>query len=399
MKQHQGYSLVELAIVLVVLGIMTVVAAKLLPKLIHSPDVVRGSRVLIEVDQALSGFAYTHTRLPCPDTSVPADGLEDCAGAAAVGWVPYHTLGLAARPRNPSGLDLRYGVYRKANAGSPENDTDLAIRLDRFKPLLPSGSPPLALPTTLGNINGLDFCHALRSAARATASSSYVHVGTTTNVAYVLADPGPGDAAGDASVFDGSNVTGLKFERPDLAGAANYNDRVLVMDFDHLWARLGCAAGFSAASHAQANNALAAAIFKQALKDYRFQVVLSVELTTALVSMGAAAIAGGIAAGAKVATKLAIMAAQIATPPAFTAQGTASVPGTVIAIILVAAAQVKAAIVVTLAASVLIFMGVILDDLDNGYGGNDSLLTQSSTLATEMRAQAEKADQVGIYGQ
>lgn len=113
MKTHRnhpfGFSLVEMAIVLVIVGLL--LGGMLMP-LSAQMDQRRNSetqKALDEINQALIGFAVANGRLPCPATATIASGtanagIEACNGgtygnctqcAAAAGTLPWATLGVS----------------------------------------------------------------------------------------------------------------------------------------------------------------------------------------------------------------------------------------------------------------------------------------------------------------
>jgi prepilin-type N-terminal cleavage/methylation domain-containing protein len=117
-----GFSLVEMAVVLVILGF--VISALLLPVSGQRDQAYRTQtdNQLEVAKKALLGFAQTHGRLPCPATSVSA-GLEapingstaSVACTTMVGFLPAATLGI--QPVNAAGYavdgwnnEIRYAV-------------------------------------------------------------------------------------------------------------------------------------------------------------------------------------------------------------------------------------------------------------------------------------------------
>jgi type II secretory pathway pseudopilin PulG len=317
---QKGMSLLELAVILVISGLMITVAVTLIPQLTDRFRLDTTNRVTIDqVKDALITFSAENSRLPCPDTSATANGLEGDGGASGcdappgdvVGLVPYRELGFADPILDEAHLPVRYAVYRNLN-GAAGNDssanTDLANSTNRFIPVLPGDPPtpshPVANPVnavdpstsitgdsslasfsggvttpgkTTNNANDLDFCLALRNAKIAAASPSFpntLDLGGTSpafNAAYVLASGGVEDADGDAAdlAFDGTNedtgaIDEVDFESParrrnDSNIAANvYDDIIYAMPFNVLESKLECTA-VTAAVNASANAALAAA--------------------------------------------------------------------------------------------------------------------------------------------
>lgn len=236
-RAPRGFSLIELAMVLAILGVTGLALWKLTASLRPAAQSQPAEIQLAEASQALEGFILARHRLPCPD--LDGDGNENC-GAEAIGTLPAGTLGL------PRASALRYGVYRRPNAVDPV-DADLAAVKDRYQPLLPPG-------TTSAVQNGLDFCAALRNAAGAPGALT-AGGASGVPVAYALAHPGAGDADGSGGPFDGLNATG--FELPSRALDESYDDRVFATGLTELAARLGCPQRLAAAN-AAARSAYAA---------------------------------------------------------------------------------------------------------------------------------------------
>ncbi|MDR1367552.1 MAG: type II secretion system GspH family protein, partial [Candidatus Accumulibacter sp.] len=183
-----GFSLLELAIVVLVLGLVTTLVWRFLATKLQKKESVAAHSLLERADWALTGYILSHPRLPCPDTD--GDGVENCP--SGTGNLPYRTLGLAdARAGR-----VRYGVLDRdtvvndpeATSGDPtpvsSRDANLTQARDRFYPLagfmgvfnpnapdlpgLTTGTPlagradtPLSASNiVLGNVNGIDFCQA-----------------------------------------------------------------------------------------------------------------------------------------------------------------------------------------------------------------------------------------------
>lgn len=245
-RRQRGFSLLELAIVLAITGGVGLVAWRLLPV---SRDVAGGDPVgqqLRVAQDAVEGFALSHSRLPCP-APVDGNGLEVCA-TRGVAELPWRTLGLAH-----GDIALRYGVYRSSAA-------DPAIAGNNFQPVM-----PLILTTPVGyqstQLNGLDLCQTLRTAAVAPLlSSSGLDGGTApvafgldaggVPVAFALAHPGPNRR------FDGADV-GLAFAMPGTPRSVDFDDRIVATGLGELSTRLGCVSRMAKAT-ALARSAYAA---------------------------------------------------------------------------------------------------------------------------------------------
>ncbi len=94
MKAQSGFSLLEMAVVLVVVGLL--LGGSLIPLSVQMEKKDRDAtkKQLVHMREALIGFALTNGRLPCPDTD--GDGLRDgvatCANAE--GGFPWVDMGL-----------------------------------------------------------------------------------------------------------------------------------------------------------------------------------------------------------------------------------------------------------------------------------------------------------------
>lgn len=398
-NNEKGFSLLELAVVLVIIGVLTSATVFFFQQHDEVPllqtETEKGS--LRALENALHGFIYANNRLPCPDTN--GDGLENCT--ADIGTVPERTLGLAGPAINSSRIPYRYGVFRKANTLTPAEDMDLAVAKDRFLPLLPvAGSVKVALETPLNQINGIDFCQALRTAAISGNDTAEVHVssgGIWNNVAYVLVDPGQRDASGDGNLLDGINGTGTGWELSSRAQSSVYDDTVRAADFDHLFTRLGCSGVISAAVHSHANTALAAAVARDSFVDYNVQLGLIADLAAAQVEAGEAGVLTAAAGLANVTSTSAIATAETILSAGATA-GLAA---------LVAVAVAAHAGATVLAAELKSLFETIKTHADNNVtcfnsgincdpGVSGNLPSQSVTLATSIRANAVNADAAGL---
>lgn len=121
----KGLSLIEVAIVLIVLGLLVAWGTGMFGTLVKrsrldtSRDLVKASK------QALIGFAMKNHRLPCPDTD--GDGVENCPYSPSSPYkntkLPYATIGMKG---NDAYLQqLYYDVNESLT--TPSNSNDLCI--------------------------------------------------------------------------------------------------------------------------------------------------------------------------------------------------------------------------------------------------------------------------------
>jgi len=127
MTRSHGFTLIEMAIVLVIITILIGGLAMHLSAQIQARRIAETRQTLQEAREALLGYAMTHHvvagtnhYLPCPDTDNPPDGKENrigtgCSGQS--GLLPWVDLGIA--PQDAWGNRLHYGVVTQfADAGS-----------------------------------------------------------------------------------------------------------------------------------------------------------------------------------------------------------------------------------------------------------------------------------------
>ena len=130
-----GFSLVETAIALLILGLLALAITAYWQSATQAKVKVAERDLLTRAQGAVVGFAFAKGRLPCP-AAVGGTGLESCT-LGQVGELPWATLGLA----DAGAKQMKYGAYKKANA-TASLDNDLTAAKDRFRHLLPVGSPP-----------------------------------------------------------------------------------------------------------------------------------------------------------------------------------------------------------------------------------------------------------------
>ncbi len=438
MKQQQrGYSFIEIGIVLVALGLILIAASLYWQQSASLKVKAIQSSLQQQVKDAATGFLYARYRLACP--AADANGVESCGSAASpnsVGFVPWRTLGLT----DSRAGQIRYGVYREANATDAHLDRDLAAAKDRMNPLrvrtpsprpsngaapnsnsppapspnanllghtysgdwnaplnatcIPSNPIPCGATTNSSAANMIDVCLALNGiASQNTAGAGQLAVslaGIRKPAALVIAAPGLLDADADGSALDGLNALASNaaptFEANSKAISSTYDDQVIVVSALELFSSHACAAGLAAASHGHMNVATAGFMMERASYDFRDQLGVQVALALADVLAniaGTASAAAGVVAGAGE-----IVSATGDT--VLTAGGRSFQIGLSIAATVVAAIGVAAAVVSTgLAAS-----GQIAAIAD--YADYATVTTEMTDLAISIGNNALIADAIGF---
>ncbi|MBF0370998.1 MAG: type II secretion system protein [Magnetococcales bacterium] len=239
-----GFTILELAIVLVIMGLVYTIGAPVMLGITDTANKVKISRTMADAQSALINFSSTNYRLPCPadpDTTPGTSGygMEDCTLDA--GMIPHVTLVLDQASLDTAMRPIRYIVYRVADAtevdGTQPNDADLAVAVNRLDNL-----------EDVNQINIWDLCQALENSDPAygtgeasistlpfsTSANGCQGAGSFTNQAFVLASAGNRDSSrpADGLDFDGINVAeGSCFASPEQSWDIVYDDVVAATSF------------------------------------------------------------------------------------------------------------------------------------------------------------------------
>jgi prepilin-type N-terminal cleavage/methylation domain-containing protein len=209
-----GFSLVELAIVLLILGILGTSAILMFNAQVEAKQNADTQRTLEQAREAIIGFALKFDRLPCPAAGAatgveafvnPGPGLPiDLSCSVPLnGFVPALTLGIG--PTDPQGYlvdawgnRIRYAVSQ--------------WRSDMINPPSPASCPPVAPSPPPVNPGPLDFtkCPAFTTAGAMKA------LGLSTL---------PGSSAGLLLVCDAAGCGGLQFLAPAVLVSPGRNFR------------------------------------------------------------------------------------------------------------------------------------------------------------------------------
>lgn len=239
--RQAGFGLLECMLMLLLLGGVVVAGYVYLQAQTVRQQAEEEASFLAYVDQKVAGFAQTHQRLPCVDSS--NDGLEDCGGLINKGWLPLRTLGLDVEGAKRGITRIRYVVYRTSDDVETSKDNDLGQIRNSYEPVGWNSDPVKLL-----NVNGFDFCASLDlSAAASDTAAAAVAAGTTviTNVAYGLALPGKYDRSGTGNLFDGHNdAADTALELPSSGKNSVYDDSVRFRTFASLSKALSCSGNF-----------------------------------------------------------------------------------------------------------------------------------------------------------
>ena len=129
-KTNNGFSLIEIAIVLVIIGALISAAIMPLTAQRDTNNIKKARAELKIIEEAIYGFSIANGRLPCPAQPASA-GVEIPAGGTcnnnSIGFVPAATLGISGNVNcnnflvDPWGNPYRYSVTTSDVTDNPAN--------------------------------------------------------------------------------------------------------------------------------------------------------------------------------------------------------------------------------------------------------------------------------------
>lgn len=223
---QQGFSLVEVAIVLVIIGILLAGVTGPLSTWRDHATYQQTGLYLEQSRKALLTFAAVKGYLPCPDTD--GDGDEDRSGAAnktcdkSEGTLPWLNLGLGKEP--PWQQPVFYAVHGRAD----NNDCDTANEAECFF----DDTTKYDLATKAGDTGQLHVKDAEQSAAGATelvGQALVVVASFGRNSAETFNDcPGGSDSDDEGENCDGDAF--FAHTTPRTAPGNSYDDQLIWLD-------------------------------------------------------------------------------------------------------------------------------------------------------------------------
>ena len=156
LRKHDGFSLVEIAVVMIIISILIAVIAVPLATQVEQQRTIETNKQLELIKEALVGYALSNSRLPCPATdgvvygTTNTNGSENPVGGGAaagcavkIGFLPAVTMGVSPVDSNGFALDAW---------GSPANRIRYAVADVN---VTTSASCPTAINHPLTTVNGM----------------------------------------------------------------------------------------------------------------------------------------------------------------------------------------------------------------------------------------------------
>lgn len=140
MKSEHGFTLLELAIVIVIIGALLSYAFLPLRAQLENANIKKAQAKILEIEEALYGYAIANRRMPCPTfpgqngLSVPQNPADHCGGSSAIGnyigFVPANTLSVKGET-NCDGLLIdpwgRPYLYSVTNVDLSDGNGDFVV--------------------------------------------------------------------------------------------------------------------------------------------------------------------------------------------------------------------------------------------------------------------------------
>ncbi|BCL61519.1 hypothetical protein DGMP_22120 [Desulfomarina profundi] len=111
MSGEEGFSLVELSIVLVIVGLLMTVGIGIMKSVRKTGKIVKEKANITVIKNSLITYAFSHGRLPCPDTD--GDGSENCPTSNCANspcGLPFIDLSISSISKDTWSIPYGYDV-------------------------------------------------------------------------------------------------------------------------------------------------------------------------------------------------------------------------------------------------------------------------------------------------
>jgi prepilin-type N-terminal cleavage/methylation domain-containing protein len=232
----RGFTLIELAVVLAVLGLLLASTVATLSAQVESRNRSETQRRLEEAKELLLGFALVNGRLPCPGTTggdEAGGGAVPCAANYA-GFLPARTLGF--QPTDAAGFALdawgrriRYAVSATAWGPTPARYTRQH-----------GAAAPWSITQTPADLVICSASPAVASAAACDAGASVTNQNTVVAIVFSTGRNGAAGATGanEARNLDGNALFVSRVPDPPSASGGEFDDLLAWIPVGQLYGRM-----------------------------------------------------------------------------------------------------------------------------------------------------------------
>lgn len=209
----RGFSLIEMAMVLLIMGLLMGGGLTLLGAQIESQKIKDTQRLLEDAKEAVLGFALANGRLPCP-ASATSNGVESPVGGGVCtnpfnGFLPSATLGLTQTDSQGYAVDAW---------GLTQNRVRYAVSMANTSAF----TKPNGMSTTTMALLAPDL-RACASATGITATTCNTAVSLTNNAVAIIYSLGKNAPTGGSGTDEAANTNNDRVfvsHTPTAAGAA-----------------------------------------------------------------------------------------------------------------------------------------------------------------------------------
>ncbi len=175
-NNKKGFTLIEIAIILIILGIFVAFGVEMLGVLLKGNRLNETREAIKDAKHGLIGYAMKNHRLPCPDTYADSnyDGAEDCTYSPSSPYkntkLPYITIGI--RGKDPYLKQIYYDVNEsltttsdgytfctalKTMTGGPQITQDGGSNYSSAVAIVLSTSENLSLDSSINNTDTRNY--------------------------------------------------------------------------------------------------------------------------------------------------------------------------------------------------------------------------------------------------
>ena len=253
--KSRGFSLIEIAVVLLIISVLISIVAIPLATQIEQQRVAETNKQLDVIKEALIGYALANGRLPCPATS-GSNGTEAPIGGGActvkAGYVPAATLGIS--PVDSSGFAIdAWGttqnriIYAVANIASASGTGcpagGVAFPLTTSSGMKSATMDCLSYQSTLSPSKLLSVCSTTPTGSAGAATACPTGATLTSSAPFVLISLGKNAPTGGTAGDEAHNIDQDLFfvsHNPATAGATagEFDDIVVWPSLNTLFARM-----------------------------------------------------------------------------------------------------------------------------------------------------------------